>query len=74
MQVVFINEYKSCEISCQMFLHVMFSLSKTKDELVMTKILQNKTSDAISHDLSNVPEMYLEPSQTSRMERFCKNR
>ena len=47
MQVVFINECKSCEISCQMFLHVMFSLSKRKDELVMTKILQNKTSGAI---------------------------
>ena len=36
MQVVFINECKSCEISNQMFLNVMFSFSKTKDELIMT--------------------------------------
>ena len=34
MQVVFINERKSCEISSQMFLNVMFSFLKTKDELV----------------------------------------
>ena len=39
MQVVFINECKSCEISNQMFFNVMFSFSKTKDKLVMTKIL-----------------------------------
>ena len=36
IQVVFINECKSCEISNQMFFNVMFSFSKTKGELVMT--------------------------------------
>ena len=36
MQVVFINQHKSCEISNQMFFNVMFSFSKTKNELVMT--------------------------------------
>ena len=43
MQVVLINECKSSEISNQMLLNLMFSFSKTKDELVMTKILQNTT-------------------------------
>ena len=38
MQVVFTNECKSCEISNQMFFNVMFSFSKTKDELIMTNI------------------------------------
>ena len=36
MQVVFINEGKSCEISNQMFFNVMFLFLKTKDRLVMT--------------------------------------
>ena len=36
IKVMFINEYKSCEICNQMFFDVMFSFSKTKDELVMT--------------------------------------
>ena len=39
MQVVFINECKSCEINSQMFFNVLFSFLKTKDQLV----LQNKT-------------------------------
>ena len=43
MQVVLINESKSSEISNQMLFNLMFSFSKTKDELVMTKILQNTT-------------------------------
>ena len=34
--MVFINEYKACEIIYQMFFNVMFSFSKTKDKLVMT--------------------------------------
>ena len=38
MQVVFTNQCKSCEISNQMFFNVMFSFSKTKDELIMTNI------------------------------------
>ena len=42
MQVVFKNECQSCEISNQMFFKVMFSFSKTKEELVMTEILQSK--------------------------------
>ena len=67
--VVFMNEYKSCEISYQMFLNVMFSFSKTKDKLVMMQILHHKKiklfSGAISHGLSNEPEAYLEPSQAS---------
>ena len=29
-------------------------------------------SGAISHDVSNELEMYLEPSQTSTRERFCE--
>ena len=36
MQVVFINECRSCEISNQMFFDALFSFSKTQDELVMT--------------------------------------
>ena len=38
MQVVHINESQSCEISNQVIFNVMFSFSKTKDELVMTNI------------------------------------
>ena len=30
-------------------------------------------SGAISHVASKEPEVYLEPSQTSASERFCKN-
>ena len=48
MQVVFINECKSCEISNQMFFSVMFSFLKTKDKHVMTYLnqvrLMNRTS------------------------------
>ena len=36
MQVVFIFECKSCEISNQVFSNVMLSFSETKDALVMT--------------------------------------
>ena len=36
MQVIFITDCKSCEISNQMFFNVMFSFLKRKDELVMT--------------------------------------
>ena len=35
MQVVFINECKYGEIGNQIFFNVMFSFSKTKDELSM---------------------------------------
>ena len=43
MQVVFINDCKSCEISNHMLLNVLLSFSKTKDELVMIQVLQNET-------------------------------
>ena len=36
MQMVFISEFKSFEISNQIFFNVVFSFLKTKDELVMT--------------------------------------
>ena len=42
MQVVFINECKSREISNQMFFNVMFSFSKTKSYDINIEILQNK--------------------------------
>ena len=35
IQVVFINDCKSCEISNQMFFSIMFSFLKAKDNLVM---------------------------------------
>ena len=38
MQVVFMNECKSCEIRSQMFFNVMFPFLKTKSDLVMTYI------------------------------------
>ena len=38
MQVVFINESKSYEISDQMLFSVIFSFLKAKDELVMINI------------------------------------
>ena len=37
MYVVFINECKSYEISNQMFFNVIFSFSKAKEELDITK-------------------------------------
>ena len=40
MQVVFINECKSCEISNQMFFNI-FSILKTKVKLVMTRVQIN---------------------------------
>ena len=59
------NKFKSCEISSQMFFNVMFSFSKTKDELVMMKYCKIKLfSGSIWHGVSNEPGAYLEPSQT----------
>ena len=69
-----INAWKSCEISNQMFFNVMFSFPKTKDELIMTYILQNKTSGTILHGASTEPMGYLEPSQTFTREYFCKKK
>ena len=40
---VFINEYKACEISYQMFFNAMFLLSKTNDKTSSDIVLQNKT-------------------------------
>ena len=66
------NEFKVCATSTQMFFNVMFF--ETKDELVMTLILQNKTIQcAILYGASNEPEAYLEPSQTSTREHFGQN-
>ena len=72
MQVVFINECKSCEISNQMFFNVMFSFSKTNYELIMTKILQNKANGTILDGASTEPAGYLEPSQTFMRKHFRK--
>ena len=52
----------------------MFTLLKTKDEQVMTQYCKIKVfSGVILHGASYEPEAYLEPSQTSTRERFCKN-
>ena len=67
MQIVFINECKSCKTSSQMFFNLMFSFSKTKVKLVMTYIRYWKIklfTGPISHGASNEPEIYFEPSQT----------
>ena len=69
-QELFVNEFKSCEISNQMFFNAKFSFLKTKDE--NDKILQKKQfSGAISHGAPNEPDTYLEPSQLSTREHFC---
>ena len=70
MQMVFMNECKSSEISNQMFFNVMFSFAKTKDKLIMKYVLQNKT---IQWHRFAESEAYIEPSQRSTRERFCKN-
>ena len=57
-----------------MFFSIIFSFSKTKEELVKNKYYKIKLfSGAILHDVSNKPEGYLHPSQTSLREHFCKN-
>ena len=60
MQVVFINEYKSCEIGNQMFFNVIFSFSKTRrtgyDKYCKIKLFIS----AISHGASIESEAYLE--------------
>ena len=75
MQVVFINECKSREISNQMVFNVMFSFSEIKDELIKDKYCKvNLFSSAISHGASNELEAYIQPSQKSTRERFCKKK
>ena len=56
-----------------MFFNVMFLFSKTKDELLMKYCKIKLFSGAISNGVSNEPEAYLDPSQTSTRERFCDN-
>ena len=68
MQMVFINECKSCDISNIIF-NVMFSFLETKEKLVMTQILQN----TISHGVYYESKLCLELSQTSMREPFCIN-
>ena len=72
MQLVFINECKSCEISNQMFFNVMFSFLKVKDDWIWHKYWKNKTSGTILHGASTEPMGYQEPSQTFTREYFCK--
>ena len=68
--MVFINECKSCEISNQLFYHLLFSFSKRRTGYdYKIKLF----SGAISHGVSNEPDAYLQPSQTSTSERFCEN-
>ena len=69
MKVVFINECKSCEISNQMFFNVMFSFWKATwlwHNYCKIKLF----SGVIAYVVSNEPEAYLKPSQTSMSERF----
>ena len=74
MQVVFINECESCEISSQMFFNLMFSFSRTKDKLVRHKYCKIKLfSGAILHGASNEPKGYLESNQTSTRECFWED-
>ena len=74
MQVVFRNECKSCKTSKQMLFNAIFLSLKIKDELAVTyKSSKIKLfSVAILHGASNEPEAYLETSQTSMKEHFCK--
>ena len=74
MQVLFINEFNSCEISNQVFFDVMFYFWKQKTNWLWHKYCKIKLlSDPILHDVSNEPEAYLEPSQISMREHFSKN-
>ena len=69
MHMVFINKCKSCEISNQMF----FTQEQKTNWLWHKHRKIKPFSGAISHGTSNEPEAYLEPSQTSMRECFCKN-
>ena len=64
MQMVFISECISCEISNQMFLNVILSISKRKKWTGYDKHSKIKLfSGAISRGgASNEPDVYLDPS------------
>ena len=67
---------KSCKISDQIILNVIFPFSKRRwtDELVIHKYCKIKLfSGTILHGASKEPEAYLEHSQTSVRKCFCKN-
>ena len=53
---------KSCETSNQKYFNVMFSFSKTKDELVIGS--DELFSGVLLHGMSNKPEAYLTQSIT----------
>ena len=53
---------KSCETSNQMYFNVMFSFSKTKDELVIGS--DELFSGVLLHGMSNKLEAYLTQSIT----------
>ena len=73
MQTMFINECKSCEISNQMLFN-MFSFLKTKANCLWHKYCKIKlSSSTILHFESKELEAYLESSQISVKEHFCKN-
>ena len=68
MQVVFIDECKSYEISNQIHFR------KPKTNLLWHQYCKMKLfSGATLHDACNEPEAYLETGQKSTKERFCKN-
>ena len=72
MQVVFINDWKSCDISNRMFFIVMFSFSKQKMNWLWQKIAKKVFNRAILQGASNELEAYLEPINLKRGV-FCKN-
>ena len=68
-------ECKSCEVSNQMFLTVIFSFLKRRwtDKLVMKYCKIKLFSGTIFHGASKEPAAYLQPSQTIARKQFCKN-
>ena len=61
-QMMLICNCKSYKIDNQMFFNIMFSFSKTKDELVVIYIKIELFSGTILHSASNESDAYLEPS------------
>ena len=73
MQVVFINECRSCEISNQMSFNIMFSFSKQKMSLLWHKYQKKKLFSGAFCMVRLINQSILEPSYTSTREHFCKN-
>ena len=73
MQVVFINDFKSCEISDQIFCNVfIFKNKKSKQVMTWRHCKIKLFSDTILNGVSNDPEAYLELGQTSTRGLFAK--